>query len=503
MLKWRLRPKALLFVGIVAPALVTGGCVGSPPPPQRDLSSAIQKTADTDAMFEFSISGQFTFSKGSAQMRSARPAAEFFAEGSARPERGYRMIVRKRPPVWRTDTQFSTDPTEAKPQDDAGDQSSEPWLVLEETPGAVRAPGQPLWFSGRSGAMDAFGSLAFSLPPLGSPDTVFARLGPLVAELGEPQFFGQGEVRGHPVDMYSLSLLSAKAEPPRDILDGRARSAATASSQRSGEGSPSPSPSPTSLDGIRRVSLSEAAWLSLHGEARPEELTSAIQSDTRYSLVVRAFVDQLDNRIRRIEVAFGARSPDARVDVDATAEFWGFDTVGEFRIPVDTTFLPPESQSAIRNAGFEVVAPSLPPAGLEFTGLEFVQGGSPCEPISMTYTGRGRAGNLRLVQVPAMCGPSIPPLPNSESRTPTPSMTERREGFSITDTPLGARVSILREGETILAFRQLEHSWVTVRAAGGVSVEEVLSTLDRLKPLVVPIPQELSLPLPPEGPERR
>lgn len=506
MLPRRRRPRALTPAGLLALALAAEACAGSPPPPRRDLASALEKTAGVEAMFEFSLQGRIGFSRDPVVAVSPEPAAEFYAVGSGRPGRGFRMTVQKRPAMWHggprgyavsAGADVSTPGAQGPPRAEGMPGS---WLVLEEIPGAVRAPGQPLWFAGRSGAMDAFGGLAHALPPLGSPDTVLTRLRSLLSRFRDPEFSGQSEVRGHPVDVYSLTVPPEKARPPDDVLEARESGGRSPSPFRTS--APSPSPSPTSPDGSLRVPLSEAVWMLVYGETPASELTAAIEADVAYSLLARAYVDQIDNMVRRVDVSLGVKSPGTVVRVEAVAEYWGFDTVGEFRVPVDTTFVSPEGQEAIRAAGFPVTAPS-PPPGLEFTGLERRPGANLCEPLSMSYTGRGRAGHMRLAQVPATCGPLLPPPPASETQPGAPATVTGRESFTVTDTPLGSRLLLRRDGESMVALRELENSWVTARSDGGISVEELFSSLDGLVPLSVPIPPELSLPLPQEGPERR
>jgi hypothetical protein len=517
------RPRILLPAGLLALIAVAQACVGSPPPPRRDLFSALEKTVNSESMFEFSTAGRIRYSNGGGLEPSPETEAEFYADGSSRPGKGFRMTVRKRPVLWpdgmrsvaAIESKDISSPGESSGSDGIreGGGSTESWLLLEEIPGAVRVPGQPLWFSGRSGAMDAFGALAYALPPLGSPDTVFARMNSLLSRYRDPQFSGQSEVRGHPVDIYTVSVLSETARPSRDALAtlaGDRRPATLAPSPTA-----SPSPSPTSLDGIERVSITDAVWLTAFGSTPASELTAAVESAAYYSLVVRTFVDQIDNRVRRVEVVFGVNSPQRSAQVEASAEYWGYDTIGEFKIPVDTTFVSPEGQDTIRRAGFRVTAPSVLPPGVEFTGLEPRPGTGSCEPLAMSYTGRGRAGHLRLVEVPLECGPSIPPplSPGSQTGsspsaatggTPGSSLaTNGRKAFELTDTPFGSRISLRRDGESLVAFRQLEDSWVTLRSDAGISIEDALLALDRMVPLAVPIPKELSLPLPQEGPERR
>lgn len=501
------RSRTLLPAGLSALALVVGACVGSSPPPRRDLSTALERTASGDSMFEFSLWGRIAIYRPDGQSISPGAAAEFHADGSARSGRGYRMTVRKRPALWYRGPSASKVPVPGEGPSGVGEVTATgagvpaSWLVLEETPGAVRAPAQPLWFSGRSGAMDPFGALAYALPPLGSPDTVFARLTSFVSRFGDPELSGQSEVRGHPVDIYSLAVVSERAQPPKEVVE--ARRSGTPLTSPTPEPGGSPSPSPTSLDGSLRAPISEAAWLLVWDDAPAGELTAAIEADVRYSLVARVLVDQIDNRVRRVEVSMGVRSPGSNIRVEAASDYWGFDVLGEFKIPVDTTLVSPEGQAAIRSAGFPVTAPSTMPPGLEFTGLERRPGADPCEPLSISYTGRGRAGHIRLTEVPAACGPSLPSPASPEAQSPSPISPSGRESFTLTDTPLGSRVSLWKHGESAIAYREIGNSWVTARAEGGISVEELLLTLDALTPLSVPIPHELSLPLPREGPERR
>jgi len=480
-------------------AVLAQGCVGSPPPPRKDLFSAVEKSASGGEMFQFWSSGILVLDAASEDAADRLlPLAEYVAEGSSRAGKGYRMTLRKRPAVWRATEGIDAILSGQNVLPNSGE--AETWLSLEEVPGAVRAPGQPLWFSGRSGLMDPFGALAHALPPLGSPDTVFDRLRSLLSLFKDPELAGQAEVRGHPVDVYTLSVSGKRALPPKEAVE-KVRKPPSVSQSPTLPSPGSPSPSPTALDGLQRLPLPEAVWLFVNGRKHPDEVTAVQETVATYSLTARVYVDQIDNRLRRVEVTLGVSGTKFRVRVESSAEFWGFDPVGEFKIPVDTTFVSPDGQTTIARAGFEVLVPSNPPAGLEFTGLERRPDANRCEPLTISYTGRGRSGHLKLIEVPSGCEPSTSIAAQSG---PAPSTKSLNSGsVSLTDTPFGSRIFFGSDPTGRVAIKKTQRSWVTAHADEGISVEELFEVVDGLAPIRVPIPPELSLPLPPEGPERR
>ncbi len=448
----------------------------------------MERTAGSDEAFEFSLWAKVEFEPVGAAPSLGHVQGEVFAEGSSRQGKGFRALVRKKPVLW-------GGPRGGKPRDGSasGAVGLTEWLVVEEVPGAVRAPGQPIWFSGRSGAMDPFGGLAHALPPLGSPDTVFARISSLLPRLGEPSLVGVGEARGHPVEIYSLGPVGGKASPPEALVDSAGRAVR----------SQSPSPTPTSLDGSQKEGLAEAAWSLLYGDTPDDSITDAIRADVRYSVSSRVFVDQSDTRIRRVETTLAVLGPDAAVKVQAASDYWGFDSVGEFKIPVDTTFVAPDVQDVLRESSFAAFVPTVVPPGLEFTGLERALEAGACDPLSLAYTGRGRSGYVRIWESPEKCGPSIPKTPNSSTSVTRGPEAPRAAEFVVTDTPSGARVEFRIDTDAVTAYRKVGSTWVSARAEGGISVQELIEMLDWLAPLEVPIPPELSLPLPQQGPERR
>ncbi len=485
----RLRPgSALRIAALVAAGAVATSCVGSPPPPRKDLAAAVERTAGSDDAFEFSLWAKVEFEPVGAAPSLGHVQGEVLAEGSSRQGRGFRALVRKKPVLWKG-------PRGNAPPDgsEGGAVSPAEWLVVEEVPGAVRAPGHPIWFSGRSGAMDLFGGLAHALPPLGSPDTVFARISSFLPRLGEPSLVGVGEARGHPVEIYSLGPVGGKASPPAALVDSAGRAVRIAS----------PSPTPTSLDGSGKEGLAEAAWSLLYGDIPDDSITDAIRADVRYSVSSRVFVDQIDTRIRRVETTLAILGPDAAVKVQAASDYWGFDSVGEFKIPVDTTFVAPDVQDMLRQSGFVAFVPTVVPPGLEFTGLERASAAGACDPLTLAYTGRGRSGHVRIWESPEKCGPSIPRTPNASTSSPRDSEAHRDAEFVATDTPSGARMEVRTEPDVVTAYRKVDGTWVSARAEGGISVRELVEMLDWLAPLELPIPPELSLPLPQQGPERR
>lgn len=491
----KLARRLLFGFGVVA-LLSSAGCVGASPPPRKDLFSAVEKSITEEAMFEFALEARLAMASPSLdafdgeQDAGRAKRAEVYVSGSSRPEKGYRALVVKRPPLW----------SEAESR---SHESMEAPLVLEEVPGAVTKPGSLLWFSGRSGAMDAFGPLAFAIPPLGSPDTVFARTIGLLRTLPEPVSGGTAEVRAHPTDVYFAQMGPLRAGPPKDaarVITGTLERSGGSSDKAGGTTTPtstrppaSVSPSPTSYDGTERLGLEEAVWRFGVGRPSEEEVTEVASSEVTYSISVRAFVDHIDGRMRRLETNLSLTGSKVSASLWAAADFWGYDPIGEFKIPVDTTFVTHSQQQVLRSLEFKPQVPGWLPPGIEFAGMESPDLSGPasrCRPVHLMFTGRGREGYVELSQAKRGCG--VPTL----MRPPDvpPASTETASGASL-EVQRGEERSSVRG-----TARDVEFVLV---AETGVSISEAIQIAESLQDMDIPIPAELALPPPKEGPERR
>jgi hypothetical protein len=473
---------------LLALALATGSCVGSPPPPERDLFGAIEKSKADDAMFEFALAASLMatsrpasegVSGGSPESRTSR--ADVFIEGSARPEKGYRALVSKRPVLW------------GEKENTADGAHAAGALVVEEIPGAVARPGTKLWFSGRSGAMDPFGPLAYALPPLGSPDSVFDRTAQLLRTLPEARSVGQAEVRSRQTDVYETGTVQLRVEPPKDArarLEAALASKRDTGSQANSADKASPTPSPTGYDGPTKYPLTEAAWLFANEPLDESEVTALASSEVTVTVSVIAYVDLVDGRLRRLASYLGVIGLKRSATIQAESDFWGFDPIGEFKPPIDTTFISPTDQESLLRLEFKPVAPAWLPPGMEFTGIEIPRDavvGQKCRPIFLRFTGRGREGFIEISEAPRSCSSTFP----------------SGSGDELTRTASGRMVAVASNEGRLRVTGSLRETGFELTAGSGVTLAEAVKVADSLEQLEVPIPLELSLPLPKEGPERR
>lgn len=433
------------------------GCPGPPAPPSEDLTTATAATADTADMFEYSLEASIeTRSPDGTKTRSTTRS-----QGSARNHEGYLQAV-------------STDPAPA---------GADSPLVLSEFPGGVRKPAEPYWYSGRSGSMDAFGELAEVLPPLGRPQTVTSRFDGFAAAASGAETItnlGVMEVRGHSVDAYTFPIAEKPltGAPPFASPTPSVTATATASGSPGTSPSSPPSPRPSTPADATTLVLARVAGIP----------TPLIGSSTGVMAATAAgWVDQINGRLRRISTRLEASRYGAAITVESTMDLWGFDPSGNYKEPIDTTLVSPNQQALIRTSQFPIVAPYSVPAGIQFVGIHPPTEQVACPTVLLDLTGRGRDGYVEVSQTSVEC---------VSARTPPGPL-------SVTETATGEKVTYVRTGDEITLFRTIGTTSVHMTAKQGVSFAEAIRMSTTLRPMVVPIPPELAMPISVEGPERR
>lgn len=436
------------------------GCPGPPAPPSEDLSSATAKSADTNDMFQFAL--EATIETRAPDGKTSRTVVR--SDGSARNREGYLTVV----------------------DSDPGPPGAASPLILEEFPGAVRSPGSPYWFSGRSGAMDPFGPLAEALPPLGPPQSAIRRFDGLVAHAASADAItnlGVHEVRGHGSDTYSFPiasgpLIAAPSPTPSASSSGSSSTSTPVDPNVTSSVTPAPT-RPTPVPEATVMLLARTAGL-------PAPPTPTAPGQLKSSGA--AWVDQIDGRLRRIEANDTASMFGASIAVNASMEIWGYDPSGNYNQPIDTTLLGPSQQRLISTTPFTVLGPTRLPDGLQLVGISQEPAGwVPCPAISTSFTGRGRDGFLSVREAQAQCAGPYITIPNE----------------TLTQTATGDQIRLGHQNDESIALIQRDGTLAELRAKSGISTEELVITAESLRRVNVPIPLSLSLPLPNEGPERR